>query len=221
MTCKNAPLNEIRNNLAQDLLLNGNYEEGWDLYEERLIKMKNTLSMYSKIYGEPWKGRNETRQFKKLMIVGEQGFGDTIQFCRLVLLIQEYGYDVQFFCPEPLAALLRTQTGIKNICLGVGGNQKYTLWSPLMSLPKLLSINSKNIPYAGGYVLKDKDLVDEWKIKLKANASKKLVGIHWQGNPEFEKRIYSKGRSIKIENMNELSRLKTVEFISLQKCVES
>ena len=41
--------------------------------------MKETFTIYSNMYGEPWKGGNETRKFEELLIVAEQGFGDTIQ----------------------------------------------------------------------------------------------------------------------------------------------
>ena len=46
---------------------------------------------------------------------------------------------------------------------------------------------------------------------------KKLIGIHWQGNPDFERRMYSKGRSIDIRSMKYLAELQNCQFISLQK----
>ena len=45
-------LNEARNNLAQDLLLIGKYNEGWKLYEHRLEKMKDGMQIYNKMFGK-------------------------------------------------------------------------------------------------------------------------------------------------------------------------
>ena len=44
-----------------------------------------------------------------------------------------------------------------------------------------------------------------------------IIGIHWQGNKDFEKSIYSKGRSIPFKEFNHLAGLKDVEYLSLQK----
>ena len=86
-----------------------------------------------------------------------------------------------------------------------------------MSLPRLLSIGKKTIPYSDGYIRRDDNLVEEWKNKLGADKNKKLIGIHWQGNPKFEQRMYSRGRSISVSNMDRLAKLENVEFVSLQK----
>ena len=86
-----------------------------------------------------------------------------------------------------------------------------------MSLPKLLDIETNNIPFAKGYIIIDRILKEEWKNKLGRTKGKKLIGIHWQGNPEFEKTTYSKGRSINVESMKILRNLENTQFISLQK----
>ena len=134
LLCDKAPELKIKTNLAQDLLLSEKYKEGWEMYEDRLVQMKETFTIYSNMYGEPWKGGNETRKFEELLIVAEQGFGDTIQFCSLALFLQESGMNIRLFCPEALAPLLRTQSRIKNICLTIGGKTQGVLWVPLMSL---------------------------------------------------------------------------------------
>ena len=40
--------------------------------------------MYYDLFGIPWRGLGETRKFDQLLIVAEQGYGDTIQFCRYI-----------------------------------------------------------------------------------------------------------------------------------------
>ena len=142
------------------------------MYEERLNKMGNTFDIYSNMYGKPWEGFDERGIFDTIVVVAEQGFGDAIQFGRLVLWLQDKGFNVQFFCPEPLAKLFRTQTDIKNICIGLSDATKNKLWCPLMSLPRLLSINSSNIPYANGYIKNDNEIKEEWQKLLQKDQSK-------------------------------------------------
>ncbi|MCB4421460.1 tetratricopeptide repeat protein [Synechococcus sp. HB1133] len=217
LECEKAPEAYIKNNLAQDLLLNGNFNEGWEIYEQRLLKMKETFGIYESMFGEPWQGPKEQREFDQLLVVAEQGFGDTIQFCRLILLLQKSGINTKLFCPEPLAELLRKQSELENICISITGAKKKTLWIPLMSLPKILSINERNIPFGKGYIAIDETKQKEWREKLDLKHKKRLIGIHWQGNANFEKKIYSRGRSINIESMKCLEELDNVQFISLQK----
>ena len=64
--------------------------------KERLKKMKKSFEVYSKMYGEPWRGKDETRKFDELIVIAEQGYGDTLQFCRLVLLLQAKKLNVRF-----------------------------------------------------------------------------------------------------------------------------
>ena len=47
---------EAENNLAQELLLYGNWKEGLPLYENRISKLKANFYIYEKLYGKPWEG---------------------------------------------------------------------------------------------------------------------------------------------------------------------
>ena len=86
------------------------------------------------------------------------------QFCRLVLLLQAKKLNVRFFCQDALAPLLRSQTDIKNISISLNGSNKRALWVPLMGLPKLLDIETNNIPFAKGYIKIDRILKKSGKI---------------------------------------------------------
>ena len=67
-------------NLAQDLLLNGEWSEGFEIYEQRIKYGKTDFSMYRKLFGKPWCGSDDPRPCQRLLVVGEQGYGDTLQF---------------------------------------------------------------------------------------------------------------------------------------------
>ena len=90
-------------------------------------------------------------------------------------------------------------------------------WCPLLSLPKKLGLENTPIEIKQGYLKADQKRVDKWSRLLIRRANHKLVGLHWQGNPNFEKKLYSKGRSMDFGDLLNLKRLENVEFVSLQK----
>lgn len=213
---ENPLLEEAYNNLAQDLLLNREWEKGWKLYENRITRMKNTFKIYHDMMGLPWEGHSERRKCKRLIIICEQGLGDTIQFCRLIKLLEEKEIDVVLFCQEQLRVFLKKTTMIKNITSSLTGCTKETRWCPLMSLGDRLNITGENIPEADGYIKVEKEKASEWRNKL--NKKKKLlVAIHWQGNRKFEMKMYSRGRSMPYKIFKELASINNIEFVSIQK----
>ena len=110
------PVEAATTNLAQDLLLSGAFKEGWQLYEQRFAKITATdFSLYSSNYGAAWQGFHDPRPCDHLVVVAEQGFGDTLQFCRLISLLEQQGLATSLFCPEALAPLLRASSTINNI----------------------------------------------------------------------------------------------------------
>ena len=56
---------EARRNMAQDLLLAGNYGEGLREYEERIVSMNKSFDIFKSIYGEMWEGLNDKENLKK------------------------------------------------------------------------------------------------------------------------------------------------------------
>ena len=92
-----------------------------------------------------------------------------------------------------------------------------TLWCPLMSLPHRLQLDPSNIPLSEGYLKADTKRVNYWSKILKRSPGKRLVALHWQGNPKFERSIYSQGRSMSLEALSPLGDLRDIEFLCIQK----
>jgi len=77
----------MRHALCLLLLSVGRFEEGWPLYEARRAGSRNTLEPVTDIpewMGGPIAG-------KRIVVCGEQGFGDQIQFARYVWELQRRG----------------------------------------------------------------------------------------------------------------------------------
>ena len=87
-----------RFNLATTLLMLGNYDEGFDLYESRFEAFQGTFPRSSeldeKIASRPrWRG--EALGGKRLLVWAEQGLGDCIMMLRYLSELPGRGVKVQ------------------------------------------------------------------------------------------------------------------------------
>ncbi|WP_320675939.1 glycosyltransferase family 9 protein [Prochlorococcus sp. MIT 1300] len=219
LTLANCPQKEILQNLSHDLLLIGRFEEGWKCYENRLSQPKHDNSYFINALGPAWQGFNDPRPCKQLILVSEQGFGDTLQFIRLAIQLKEKGLNITIFCQKALARLLKEGSNLTTVLHEIKPDRltKGTLWCPLLSLPNRLNLTKKSIQKAQGYLTVKDAKVKEWKQKLKRKKGHLLVAIHWQGNLKHERSLYCKGRSMSFHNLLPLSGIKNVEFIAIQK----
>ena len=124
-------------NLAQDLLLTGDFREGWRSYENRLDADDHPF--FRERCGEAWRGVSDPRTLTRLVLVAEQGLGDTLMFCRLGLDLQQHlGRPVTLFCQKPLVPLLQQCSALDQVTEEITNkllDAKGQLWCPLMSLP--------------------------------------------------------------------------------------
>ena len=211
------PYKSIHRNLAQDLLLTGRFKEGWELYEQRFRPRQNEF--FINLLCSPWQGPEREGLPSHLVLAAEQGFGDTLQFCRYGLLLQAQGIRITLFCQPQLVELLRSHTDLKDVVSEVNLEQleEGSRWCPLMSLPHRLKTEKNSIPAPRCYFKASTRRVEHWRRILRKKPGTTLIGLHWQGNPKHEKSLYSRGRSIPFQAFGALSGLQGVEFVSLQK----
>jgi len=206
-------------NLAQDLLLQGEFREGWAAYERR--PTAPNLNLITTEAGEPWRGIWDPRPLERLLLVAEQGLGDTLMFCRLGLTLQQQlGVPVSLLCQEPLQGLLQEGTGLSQVsdrldatALGQAGSR----WCPLLSLPQRMNLRPNRMGPQPPYLRIDAERVALWRRQLQRRAGFRLIALHWQGNPRHEGSLYSRGRSLPFTALRPLGQLPGVEFVSVQK----
>ena len=200
---------DIRYSLGIEMLREGNYDEGLKNYEYRL-----KASDYPLILSENKKKPEKIDEIKnkKILIIAEQGFGDVLQFVRYVKLLEEYSEEVNLQCNKKLFRILSSVGGIKKFYDFEDTIENHDFYIPIMSLPYLFKTNLKNIPNFN-YIKPEKNLVEEWKNKLKEKKGFK-IGLFWQGNVDSSG---SKSRAIKLKDLEILLEFKNLDFISLQK----
>jgi len=213
------PIKEATNNLSQDLLLSGHWLEGWGHYEQRFQRRPAMHDFFKEHLGPRWPGPSAESAGQHLVLVAEQGLGDTLQFCRLALVLQELGHPITLFCQTALVPLLQESSALGQVVdrLDPPDLVPGSRWVPLMSLTPLLLPDPKRIPYASGYLRPDPQRVAAWGKRLQRRPNRRLIALHWQGNPGHEGSLYSRGRSMAFSDWLGLRNLEGVEFLSIQK----
>ncbi len=188
---------EAANGLAQCLLLNGNYRDGWAAYETR----RATIDVLDNI--APWAGGR--LQGKNLLIYTEQGAGDTIQFLRFIKRIPKGNSKTILFCPPDLADLVSQTEGIDQVVCS-SANVAADLSVPLMSLPYLLACND-----AGDFKMTTPYI--EARSPCQITSPNTKIGIVWAGNPNH---VNDQNRSTTLDEFAPIVHATNADFYSLQ-----
>ncbi len=201
-------------NLSFIELLKGDYHSGLENYEFRFKKKKPAT-----MHGKPTSKRIDNTKLKhgeKLVVVSEQGLGDTLQYMRYIPYLRNQGLDISFYAQETLHTLIKASAVHPNPLPPAQANKvTNSQWIPLASLPRYLGVNPKNPIISEPYIFSTKELIKNWKSILSKD-KKPIIGINWQGNPNVEKSNL-KGRSLPLETFSTLAKNHDCQFLSLQK----
>ena len=169
--------------LAQ--LLQGDFDNGLSLYESRWLSEKALGSSSKRLFNKPvWLGQDSLLG-KTILLYGEQGLGDFIQFCRYVKSVAELGGKVILETPQPLASLMQNLEGISQLIIKGQELPPFDYHCPLLSLPFALQTNLSNIPGRNGYFNLDNSSSKamEWKKRIGLK-TKPRIGLVWSGNAQ-------------------------------------
>ena len=170
---------EAHMNKAHALLVNGQFDEGFELYEWRWRTPQ--FSALARSFSEPlWMG-SQSLSGKTILLQAEQGIGDILQFCRYVKSVSDLGAYVILEVPTKLVNLLKSLDGNYEVVSTKSAPLRFDYYCPLMSLPLALKTNLHNIPLSEGYLKADQEKVSKIKEELgvKNPHAKKLCGISW------------------------------------------
>lgn len=171
-------------NKSLSLLLQGNFKEGFSLYESRWHSKKASEIVGKRDFQEPaWLGV-EALNGKTILLYGEQGLGDFIQFCRYVKLVANLGATVILEAPKPLASLLRNLEGVSQLVVRGENLPAFDYQCPLLSLPLALETVISSVPADIPYLAVPQNKVTEWSYKLGVK-KKKRVGLVWSSMSKF------------------------------------
>lgn len=203
--------------MAATLFAMERWAEAWEAFDVRFRMMDDPPKVTKRgPDGAPvdvpmWTGGPVPR---RLLVMAEQGLGDTLQFARFLPDLARAGCDVHFVVEPKLMRLLRTQDcPITYRARGVPGQvDGITAWVPLMGLARALGTAPADYIRKGGYLKADPARMRHWASRLPQGGYR--IGIAWQGNPD--PRI-DKGRSMPLAALEPLAHLAGVQLVSLQK----
>ena len=201
------PNADLHWNLSLALLQNGEYMEGWEVYEWRWLTP--TFVKFKRDWQKPeWTGG--PLQGETVLIHAEQGFGDGIQFSRFAPMVAALGGRVVLECRPPLTRLFGTLRGVAE-CFDLGQpvpDHDYQI--PLMSLPRAFRTTLETVPSTFPYLGAPAGATPDPRI---AEAKGLKVGFAWAGSPT---RPDNHKRSAPLKMFEPLIRVPGTRFFSLQ-----
>lgn len=203
-------------NLALSALAIGNYTLGWEEYEWR--RQLPWMIGHYPAFGLPlWQG--EPLAGKTLLILAEQGHGDTLQFVRLARQLHRPDTRLVLMAQPALCRLLARAPWLDRVISQLDPPPPADYVVSLMSLPHRLGITLDNIPAELPYLYPDPAEIAAWQQRL-AGEKRPRVGLVWAGDrrphdPEHQ-RIDSR-RSMPLSAFSALLDKETLAWFSLQK----
>jgi tetratricopeptide (TPR) repeat protein len=178
MAVAKAPDNAIGHwNLAHALLTNGNYREGWAEYEWRwrtgMLDREKRDWPWPEWQGEPLAGR-------RLLVHTEQGFGDALQFARLLRRVKAEGATLLLEAQKELMSLFAGLEGVDRLIQRGSAFPPVDFQIPLMSLPHRVGLSLGDLPGPVPYLSADPASIARWERKL-ADLPRPRIGLCWRG----------------------------------------
>ncbi len=205
----------------------GDYLRGFAEYEWRL----HAGNVLPEVPNAPrWKG--EPLAGRTLLVHGEGGLGDCLQFCRYLPMLRALDCRVIVQVARPLVRLFSRLPGVDGILCSGERPPVYDLACSVMSLPHILRTTIDTVPYADGYLAADpaivsrwRELVDRdvacWRTRVAGDHAAPLkVGLVWSGGKRpwhLENTLIDRRRSMTLANLAPLAAAgDDIVFYSLQ-----
>jgi tetratricopeptide (TPR) repeat protein len=194
-------------------LLTGDFERGWQKHEWRW-QTAHMDSERRKFTRPLWLGSSDIAG-KTILLHAEQGFGDTIQFCRYAPLVSARGARVILEVQEPLRDLISTLAAPVEVVSRGHAPPDFDLHCPLLSLPLAFSTRLASIPSATPYLRAMPEAVMDWRTRL-GSPERRRIGLVWSGRLTHTN---DRNRSIPLELLLSLLDGVDATFVSLQRDV--
>ncbi len=199
--------------MAQILLAMGDFDPGWMEYEWRNLTEAGKATMPA-MTSAHWNGMAIPNG--RLLLVGDQGYGDTIQFARYIPMVAARCQEVILGCSAEMGPLLQNIPGVTQYCHRWTDVPGHAAHVRLSSLPYLFRTQLDSIPAPVPYLKADPARIAHWRERLDTTlpAGVKRIGLAWTGRPTHPN---DRRRSMPLEALAGLTDVGPAAFVSLQK----
>jgi hypothetical protein len=156
---------------------------------------------------------------RTVLVVQEEGLGDTLQFMRYLPLLVVRGARVAVAVPPELTRLMRTVPGVADVPETDAPVPRHDFHCSFNGLPRAFGTTLETIPCDVPYLAADPTLAGDWAQLLPATGALR-VGLVWAGQarpwlPGFVG--LDRRRSTSLATLAPLAAVSGVQFVSLQK----
>jgi Flp pilus assembly protein TadD len=193
--------------VALQTLLRGNFADGWFEYQWRW--RSGELSP-PRIAAPAWQG--DAPAGRHILLVAEQGLGDTIQLCRYAAVLRDSGAKVSLMVQRPLVRLLSSSLPWAAVVEDQPQHPACDVYCPLLTVPLLLGTTTETIPADIPYLRAPAELATAWQTEL-GDRGRLRVGVAWAGSP---KHVNDNHRSLPLATLAPLLEIDHITWVSLQ-----
>ncbi|MBV8548025.1 MAG: glycosyltransferase family protein [Alphaproteobacteria bacterium] len=162
--------------LALMELLRGKYKPGFARYRARF---KDVGGLKRPDLSRPlWRG--EALAGKTLLVCDEQGFGDTLMFCRYLPLLRQQGVRIILSVHPVLEPLFNGWEGADTLIVHGMNVPAYDYYCSVFDLPHRMGTTLETVPHETPY-LPVLPVADE--NRLTRDGAKPMIGVVWGGSP--------------------------------------
>ncbi len=142
----------------------GDYENGWKHYARR---WESTLTVKDRAdFRAPVATTLEEIKDKKICVFHEQGFGDSLQFCRYIPMYENIAKEIWVCVPTPLVRLFKLSFPNVNVTDTRNDAYPYDYEVPLLNSPLIFKTTMETIPNTIPYLKCEKVVKTSAKIGL-------------------------------------------------------
>jgi hypothetical protein len=200
----------LRFDLAETCLALGDFDRGWREYQYR-YNLAHTTRLERKVQRVRWDGRQMPG--KTLLIHDEQGYGDTLQFLRMVPWARaRSGARVVLEINHEFHSIAQRMGGFDAITLRGELPPAFDTYCEMMSLPMAMGLQLSDLPGQVPYLSPDPERVKHW-TRVLAGHKRPLVALVWAGRPTH---LNDLNRSMSLDQLAPLA-IPGVTYVSIQK----
>lgn len=190
------------------LLSQGKYADGFLNYLSRFETDQIDLPT---LKFKRWTG--EDLEGKRVLVIPEQGFGDTVNFTRFLPHLKARGATVHLMCRPAVFRLMQRVEGADAVFTETSPGAQYDYWTSALDIPVDFFHHNNEIPKPTRLTIPDAAKRRARKF-TRAHQSKFRIGCVWAGSEGNERNTM---RSFSHQNFLPLAKIPGIQMFSLYK----
>lgn len=206
---------EMQYHLATVQIASGQFKEGWS-------RQKALYAIPGGVYLIPvdipeWKG--EPLAGCKILLLGEQGYGDQIQGMRFAEWLHGQGAIVDLLVYAPIVDVAVTMKHVRTAITAESPGGGYDYWTYMLNVPEYMGLEVSMLPAATiPYVFAPPESVHRWRDRINvlspvSNGARRM-GVVWAGRPAYGSDRF---RSVQLDMLTPLFEVPDTTWFSVQK----